>query len=393
MSELHDRIPEIKRSFSVIAEFISDYPDHAKGVGSGRTRATVRCPFHGDRRPSMMIDQDGFRCNSCGANGDIIEYVVCRDNISTREAIESLWERLHGPASSRPKPKHVYPQEKKTYLTMNEVVSFERNIEVARPFFQKRHVFSLSETRHRLGADLKAVNVYQALNGEKFYHECPRYVIPNIWGGKVMGINKRRDDEKCKEILLANHHGRMLEIIKDIAKKWELDDINDVSVSDAIDEIFGHKYKQQRGSMTRMFNAGRVVDFKEDGTWRPIDLSYVMIVEGELDAMSLEEEGYPAVAVKYTNGTDLTKAFQGVTQIYIVRDNDKPGRDNAIKIWEHLNDMNRQNVQIIKPPTGYKDANEVIIADMAPTWLVSGYRIKPTMETKRYESGKKIVRL
>ena len=51
----------------------------------------IRCPFHqGDREPSMKIYGKDFNCFGCGANGDIFTFVQMMEDVSFKEAFQSL---------------------------------------------------------------------------------------------------------------------------------------------------------------------------------------------------------------------------------------------------------------------------------------------------------------
>ena len=57
------------------------------------------CPFHDDHTPSLDVDPEHqrYRCWSCGAKGDIFDFVMNRERVGFREAIESLAERARIP--------------------------------------------------------------------------------------------------------------------------------------------------------------------------------------------------------------------------------------------------------------------------------------------------------
>ncbi len=50
------------------------------------------CPFHTDSRPSLDVDprRQRYRCWSCGAMGDVIDFVMKYDKVTFQEAYESL---------------------------------------------------------------------------------------------------------------------------------------------------------------------------------------------------------------------------------------------------------------------------------------------------------------
>ena len=59
------------------------------------------CPFHREKSPSFVLYRDGhFHCFGCSAHGDIIGYVMRRDSIPYREALERL--NISKPAPFRP---------------------------------------------------------------------------------------------------------------------------------------------------------------------------------------------------------------------------------------------------------------------------------------------------
>lgn len=50
----------------------------------------VCCPFHDDRHPSMKLNVDYFYCFSCGAKGDVIDFVARLFGLSSYEAAKKL---------------------------------------------------------------------------------------------------------------------------------------------------------------------------------------------------------------------------------------------------------------------------------------------------------------
>jgi DNA primase len=59
-------------------------------VGAGRLMGC--CPFHDDRTPSFMVDQrdQHFHCFSCGAHGDVIDFLMRREGLDFRRAVDRL---------------------------------------------------------------------------------------------------------------------------------------------------------------------------------------------------------------------------------------------------------------------------------------------------------------
>ena len=53
------------------------------------------CPFHDDRRPSLnvSVNKQIFKCFACGAGGDVIKFMMLREQMSFPEAVVLLAER------------------------------------------------------------------------------------------------------------------------------------------------------------------------------------------------------------------------------------------------------------------------------------------------------------
>ncbi len=48
------------------------------------------CPFHNDTKPSMYVKNNFYYCFTCGARGDIIDYVMKTENLTFYQAIKRL---------------------------------------------------------------------------------------------------------------------------------------------------------------------------------------------------------------------------------------------------------------------------------------------------------------
>ena len=78
-------------------------------AGSGTWKGC--CPFHDDRRPSLLVDErdQHFHCFSCGAHGDAIAFVRRRHGLSFTEACARLAAQRSAPSEAaemaeRPSP-------------------------------------------------------------------------------------------------------------------------------------------------------------------------------------------------------------------------------------------------------------------------------------------------
>lgn len=62
----------------------------------------IRCPSpdHEDRHPSCTLYPDGFKCWSCGARGDALDYYALTNGLTLRDALQVLGA-FHGPSTPR----------------------------------------------------------------------------------------------------------------------------------------------------------------------------------------------------------------------------------------------------------------------------------------------------
>ena len=90
-SSYDSAIEEIKRRLSIV-DLISTYISLKK---TGRTY-TGLCPFHDDKNPSMQVNEEKglYHCFSCGAGGDMFSFLMDYRNLTFREALEELAEKL-----------------------------------------------------------------------------------------------------------------------------------------------------------------------------------------------------------------------------------------------------------------------------------------------------------
>lgn len=80
----------------------------------------ANCPWHDDHRPSLQVHpaRQTWKCWVCDIHGDVFSFVMRRENVGFREALEILAERAGIRLTSRPQPKTVegHPNDKPTLL-------------------------------------------------------------------------------------------------------------------------------------------------------------------------------------------------------------------------------------------------------------------------------------
>lgn len=74
---------DIKDTYSM-REIVERYGFHPNRSGF------ISCPFHKEKTASMKIYKDSYYCFGCGKNGDIFSFVQDMDNLTFKEAFQSL---------------------------------------------------------------------------------------------------------------------------------------------------------------------------------------------------------------------------------------------------------------------------------------------------------------
>ncbi|MEQ8790379.1 MAG: DNA primase [Pirellulaceae bacterium] len=86
----HDIKEQVRQSVDIV-DLIGGYLELRR---QGR-QFVARCPWHDDSRPSLQINQErqSWKCWVCDIGGDVFSFVMQREGIGFREALEMLAER------------------------------------------------------------------------------------------------------------------------------------------------------------------------------------------------------------------------------------------------------------------------------------------------------------
>jgi hypothetical protein len=75
----------------------------------------VRCPFHDDHHPSLAIYHDHAHCFGCGWHGDAFTWLMQRDGLTFRQALETLAQRAGIPLRTLSPEEQQRAQERRQY--------------------------------------------------------------------------------------------------------------------------------------------------------------------------------------------------------------------------------------------------------------------------------------
>ncbi|MDW7670320.1 MAG: DNA primase [Bacillota bacterium] len=76
-----------------IVEVISEYLP----LQPGGANHSALCPFHNEKTPSFMVSREKqiFKCFGCGAAGNVVGFIMEKENLDFVEALKKLAERVH----------------------------------------------------------------------------------------------------------------------------------------------------------------------------------------------------------------------------------------------------------------------------------------------------------
>jgi DNA primase len=121
----------------------------------------------------------------------------------------------------------------------------------------------------------------------------------------------------------------------------------------------GHdkRYDAPKGQAQRLFNARAVLDAGD----------FICITEGEIDAMTLERVGAPALGIAGVSAwkPHFARLLEGFARVVLFKDNDEGGSKTDILEATIRKDAPDVPLLAVMVPGGYKDVNEAYLGGMA----------------------------
>lgn len=268
-------------------------------------RRNLHCPFHADSTPSLHIYEDGgWTCFGCGKHGDSLDFLGYL-----------LFGDGYDPA--------LHLRDVIDHVGALEIRPLPVRAAIERPKVAARELGELAASYHRnltnaaraywQSRGLDAETITRFMLGWDAMSE--RYTIPATYRGLCFGIKKRASKPA------------------------------------------GEKYIQQAGGRVGLFNSD-VLNATD----------YCVICEGEIDCMTLDQEGVPAVSS--TGGASTFRAhwarfFAHCKHVFVCFDNDEAGRLGALHVRGIM-----PRARLVAVPDGYKDINEWALAGGAVARLL-----------------------
>lgn len=319
-----DTIDDLKkhpRVFDLYASRVS----LTKG-SANRFRASCPLGQHRDANPSFDVYlQDGlwlFGCFSCGAKGNIFQFIEQTDKVPFKEAVrivrefcsewanarKSVESTFHLLGSDKNAPKKTYSESQ--YKAYEDAL---KNSKEAQAFLLSRGISTSTAQKLRIG--------YRQDVG-KLAGESGTSVAATGWltfptfGDAGVGTDRN-----------SNSPERIVSSVK-------------------YRSIVGKHFCKQPGMSTHLFNSGTI------DTIEP-----VFLVEGEFDCAVLEQAGFRAISLpnaQYTCSPQDKDLLLSAEYVILAGDNDEAGKKAMGKLFREM----RERTFLLNWPAGIKDANQ-----------------------------------
>lgn len=343
MTRYSDELVDEIRNNNNIVDVISQYVVLKK---KGRNYFGL-CPFHNEKSPSFSVSQEKqiFNCFGCHTGGDVIRFVSKIENISFKEALETLADRagIALPKSNNERDNELEYLKSRVY-EINQIAAeyyhqtlYNPISKNAQEYVKKRKLDNKTLKTFMIGYAHENGNLYKILKEKGFKDE-------EILASSLVGKNESgRFYDKFR--------GRLMFPIKDVRERViafggrVLDDSKPKYINSPENIVYS------KGRQLFGLNVA-----KKSGNKK------IIIVEGYMDAVSLYQRGIENVVASL--GTALTEG-QGrllgkyASEIIIGYDSDGAGQAATLRGLDILQNLG-YDVRVLQLE-GAKDPDEFVI--------------------------------
>jgi len=351
-------VDEVK-SRSDILQVISEYVD----LDTSSRQPKALCPFHAERTPSFVIypDTGSWRCfGSCSEGGDVISFVMKRENMSFAQALENLADRAGIKRDVFEKNISKKPVTK--ILDANDIAAdyfFSRLKapigETVRQYLFDRGIDVETAARRGLGF---APSGMETLSG----HLRTKSVQGRT--ARDAGLIARKSDGEWRDMFI----GRLT-----------------IEIRDSRDRIVGFGARTLDGSEPKYLNTPQTDVFDKSSILYGLNwadesirsMNEAIVVEGYMDVITAHEHGFTNVVASM--GTAVTQKHLGILARYAVAggkvgtivlclDSDAAGESATMRalesVTEELSAGAIRGVQVkVARSVGGKDPDQAIRAN------------------------------
>jgi DNA primase len=296
------------------------------------------CPFHDEKTPSFTIQKGDthYHCFGCGAHGDAIQFMMAHVKMGFADAVESLAERFHVHLEKIDDPhENKGPSKPLLKEALEQACRFYH--------FYLLHTPEGHEVLQYLygrGLDLDFINRFQV------------GLAPRAYGifRKMMHAKFIKDETLAAAGLISEgKEGRWRDFFSDRITFPIRDSAGAVigfSARKYKEETFGGKYVNT--PETPLFKKSKVLFGLNYSRRRIAKESKAIIVEGQIDALRLIQEGFDFTVAGQGTAFGESHAKEllnlGVTTVYLALDADDAGQNAAAKIGDFFQ---REGVEVL----------------------------------------------
>ncbi|MCH8909599.1 MAG: DNA primase [Chloroflexi bacterium] len=363
-------VDEVK-SRSDIVQVISDYVD----LDTSSRQPKALCPFHSERTPSFVIypDTGTWHCfGSCAEGGDVISFLMKRENMSFAEALQNLANR----AGIKIEERKNEPRKKPItgLIEANDIAAGYFLSRLKAPVGEKTREYLATrgidmETAMRRGMGL-APDGMETLSG----HLRTRNVQAST--ARDAGLITRTEDGSWRDMF----RGRLT-----------------IEIRDPRDRIIGFGARTLDGSEPKYLNTPQTDAFEKSSVlyglnWAADSIrssNEAIVVEGYMDVIAAHEHGFTnvvasmgtavtgrqldALARHAASGKAGAKTGGGI--VVLCLDSDAAGEAATMRALEavtaELSTGRRRGIEVkVARPDGGKDPDEAIRSD-PDSWRAS----------------------
>lgn len=354
---MSDEVQQIKDKIDLVS-FISQYLELKK---SGRNYKGL-CPFHNEKTPSFMVSPQLqiFKCFGCLEGGDVIKFVMRREGLQFREALEELAPKagvklrqysLPAPEESR----------RERILTINSLAA---------------QFYHYLLTTHKVGGPALAYLRKRGLKAEMLKKFLLGYA-PNTRDSLVRFLAKKNfSDSEMVEAglaLIPERGGLLFDRFRSRVV-FPLFDVRGRVIG------FTGRLLKNSGDLAKYVNSPETPVFRKGEYLYGLNLARpsikkagrVILVEGQMDLISNVQAGVENVVA--TSGTALTPSqvqllAKVAKAVVFCFDEDQPGQ-SALERAAEICEKEGLVSFVAKLPGGVKDPDEAVMRD-ADGWKKS----------------------
>jgi DNA primase catalytic core len=305
----------IKRTTDIV-QVVASYGITLKKVGQDHVGL---CPFHDDHHPSLRVTPGKglFRCPSCQATGNVIQFVAKREGISEREAGIKLLTAIPGVHRAADVPANGKTNGAQPLLEERAQVLLERALAI----YQKHFTDQPEGRAYLTGRGIGNAGLWER-HGVGYCDGKLPELLPND--------ERVRGELKTLGLLLPDGRERFAGCVVFPVRDAE----------GRLTTIYG----RQCATNTPKENRHHFLPGRPTGLWNAAALkthAHVVLVESVLDGLSVELAGSAnVVGVQGTNGLSAadvqTLRDYGVQRVTLLLDGDKAGREATEKMKASL---------------------------------------------------------